>query len=84
MRGSNAGAGRAAGVLRGECWDHQLPVDGCQPRTVAAQHLDHLNAVRPHRKLQLETPLSTTRSPTGAVHVLPVLGGLHHSCMRAA
>jgi hypothetical protein len=79
-QGANSVAGRAVGAVRGGWWDHLLPADGRQPRTVAAQRLDRLNTARPHWTLRLEVPLSTTRSPTGSVHVLPVLGGLHHSC----
>ena len=53
-------------------------------RTVLAEFIRYYNRDRPHRTLRLETPLPTTRSPTGAVHALPVLGGLHHSYTRAA
>jgi hypothetical protein len=73
-------------VLRGECWDHLIPVDGRQPRTVVAQHLDHLNTVRPRRTLRLETRLPAARSPAraGAVAARPVVADLHHVYARAA
>jgi transposase InsO family protein len=81
---ANAIAERVIGSLRRECTDHVIPLDERHLRAVLAEDVDYDNRDRPHRTLRLETPLPTTRSPTGAVHALPVLGGLHHSYTRAA
>ena len=83
---ANAIAERVIGTLRRECLDHLIPLDERHLRTVLAEYIDYYNTERPHRTLRLETPLPTTRSPTGAGAVTgrPVLGGLHHSYAHAA
>jgi transposase InsO family protein len=80
---ANAVAERVIGSLRRDCLDHVIPVDERHLRTILAEYVDYYNRDRPHRTLRLETPLLTTRSPTGAIHALPVLGGLHHVYQRA-
>jgi putative transposase len=81
---ANAVAERVIGSLRRECTDHVIPLDERHLRAVLAEYADDYNRDRPHRSLRLEPPPPTTRSPTGAVYALPVLGGLHHSYERAA
>jgi transposase InsO family protein len=81
---ANAVAERAIGTLRRECLDHILPLNEAHLRTILAGFADYYNSERPHRTLRLETPRPASRSPTGAVLVRPVLGGLHHAYARAA
>ena len=83
---ANAIAERVIGTLRRECLDHLIPLDERHLRTVLAEYVDYYNSERPHRTLQLETPLLATRPAAGAGAVTgrPVLGGLHHTYARAA
>ena len=81
---ANAVAERVIGSIRRECLDHVIPLSERHLRTVLAEYLAYYNQERPHRTLQLDTPLPAARSPTGVVHARPVLGGLHHAYARAA
>ena len=81
---ANAIAERVIGSIRRECLDHLIPLDEAHLRTILAEYLAYYNVERPHRTLRLDTPLPAARSPAGAVHARPVLGGLHHAYARAA
>jgi transposase InsO family protein len=83
---ANAIAERVIGTLRRDCLDHLIPLDERHLRTVLAEYVDYYNSERPHRTLRLETPPPATRSPTGVGTVTgrSVLGGLHHTYVRAA
>jgi putative transposase len=83
---ANAIAERVIGTQHRECLDNLIPLDKRHPRSVLAEYVHYYNMERPHRTLELETPLPARRSPTGAGTVTgrPVLGGLHHTYDRAA
>jgi len=81
---SNAVAERVISTVRRECLDHVIPLDERHLGRILAEYVDYDNRERPHRTLRLETPQPAARSPTGAVHARPVLGGLHHTYARAA
>ena len=81
---ANAVAERMIGSIRRGCLDHVIPLDEAHLRAVLAEYLAYYNHERPHRTLRLDTPVPAARSPTGAVHVRRVLGGLHHTYARAA
>jgi hypothetical protein len=54
---------------------------------VLGEFAPYYNAERPHRSLQLETPVPTRRSVAPAsrrIRSRPVLGGLHHVYERVA
>ena len=72
--------------LRNECLDHVLILNERHLRAVLNEYADYYNAERPHRSLDLASPLHTerTRAPTGLIHARAVLGGLHHVYERAA
>jgi putative transposase len=81
---ANAVAERVIGTLRRECLDHLTILNEPHLRAVLAEFVRYYNQQRPHRTLGLETPQSVIRSPTGTIHMRPVLGGLHHTYQRAA
>ena len=81
---ANAVAERVIGTLRRECLDHLIILNEPHLRAVLAEYVRSYNRERPHRTLGLEPPQPVSRSPTGPIHVRPVLGGLHHSSERAA
>ena len=83
---ANAIAEWVVRTLRTECLDHVLILNQRHLRVVLNEYVDYSNAERPHRSLDLTSPLPTarTRAPTGPVHARAVLGGLHHVYERAA
>jgi transposase InsO family protein len=81
---ANAVAERLVGTLRRECLDHLVIVDQTHLRAVLAEFVRYYNAERPHRTLNLETPMPVARARAGSVRSQPVLGGLHHTYERVA
>ena len=84
---ANAVAERVIGTLRRACLDHVIPVDERHLRAILAEYVGYSNRDRPHRTLQLETPLQQApprAAPIRAVRARPVLGGLHHVYEPAA
>jgi transposase InsO family protein len=81
---ANAIAERLVGTLRRECLDHLVIVNEAHLRAVLAEFVRYYNAERPHRTLNLETPMPVARARAGPVRSRPVLGGLHHVYERAA
>ncbi len=71
-------------TLRRECLDHILPLSERHVRAVLAEYASYYNQDRPHRSLELETPVPSQRPVAGEVVVRPVLEGLHHVYERAA
>ncbi len=55
-----------------------------QLQDVLAEFADYYNRDRPHRSLELGSPIVTPLQPAGRVVSRPVLGGLHHVYARAA
>jgi putative transposase len=81
---ANAIGERVVRTLRRECLDHILPLSELHVRAVLAEYANYYNHDRPHRSLELETPVPSHRPAAGEVVVRPVLGGLHHVYERAA
>jgi transposase InsO family protein len=81
---ANAVAERVIGTLRRECLDHVIVLSERHLRTVLSEFLRYYNGDRPHRTLQLQTPLPHVVTATGPIRARPVLGGLHHVYERAA
>ena len=71
------------GTLRRECLDHLIVLNEQHLRAILREFVAYYNADRPHRTLQLETPVPTIRAGSGCVRSRPVLGGLHHVYERA-
>jgi len=86
---ANAYAERWVGTVRAECLDWTLIVNAPHPRRVLTAYLEHYNAGRPHRGIDLDVPVgapaaSVTPLPVGPVERVDVLGGLIHEYRRAA
>jgi hypothetical protein len=81
--GANAIGERVVRTLRRECLDHILPLSERHVRAVLAEYASYYNQDRPHRSLELETPVPSHRPVAGEVVARPVLGGLHHVYERA-
>jgi hypothetical protein len=60
---ANAFAERWIGTIRRECLDHLLIVGPRHLTRVLDAYVDHYNAHRPHRSLDLEPPLPRSRPP---------------------
>ena len=60
-------------TLRNECLDHVLILNERHLRAVLQEYAAYYNAERPHRSLDLATPLPTERSraPTGPIYARP-------------
>jgi hypothetical protein len=85
---ANAFAERFVGTVRRECLDWLLILNRRHLDRVARVFVDHYNAHRPHRSLELTPPLATDRDrPTGSPHDMKRrgrLGGLIHEYGYAA
>jgi transposase InsO family protein len=81
---ANAIAERLVGTLRRECFDHMIIVNEAHLRAILAEFVRFYNLERPHRTLDLDTPIQRVRPATGPIRASPVLGGLHHTYERAA
>src|SRR6266536_4773057 len=71
---ANAIGERVVRTLRRECLDHILPLSERHVRAVLAEYASYYNQDRPHRALELETPIPSHRPVAGEVVVRPVLG----------
>jgi transposase InsO family protein len=87
---ANAYAERWVRTVRAECLDWTL-IWNCQHlQRVLTRYLEHYDTGRPHRGIELETPVpapvaTVTRLPVcGRVERIDVLGGLIHEYRRAA
>jgi putative transposase len=87
---ANAFAERWVRTVRTECLDWTLIWNQRQLYRVLTEYLRHYNAVRPHRSLDLQPPISTRRltlvgpAASRPVERVDVLGGLIHEYRRAA
>jgi putative transposase len=53
-------------------------------RAILTEFVRFYNAERPHRALELDTPVQRVWPATGSIRASPVLDGLHHTYERAA
>ena len=54
---ANGIAERLVRTLRKECLDHIVPLSQRHLRRVLLEYVDYYNSTRPHRTLELETPV---------------------------
>jgi transposase InsO family protein len=85
----NATCERFLGSVRRECLDYLLIFSERQLERVLRQYVSYFNTERPHQGIKQSLPDDVGRpralsAGSGAVHVRPVLGGLHHAYRRAA
>ena len=84
---ANAYAERWVRTVRSECLDWLLIRNPRHLHRILTIYLDHYNTARPHRGLNLESPLPARVAPQpvrGLIERVDVLGGLIHEYRRAA
>jgi transposase InsO family protein len=81
---ANAVAERIVRTIRTECLDHLIVFDERHLRSVLVEFVDYYNRDRPHRSLELQSPVPSTVRSHGPVVSRPVLAGLHYVYARAA
>jgi transposase InsO family protein len=87
---ANVYAERWVRTVRAACLDWLLLVGRGHLEQVLRVYVQHYNAHRPHRALQLEAPVPTTglnlvgEDRQGSLHRRDLLGGLLHEYRRAA
>ena len=85
----NATCERFLGSVRRECLDHALVLGEAHLRRVLREYVAYFNYDRPHQGLRQRIPdpatVRTLRPEDGGpMQAVPVLGGLHHTYLRAA
>jgi transposase InsO family protein len=86
---ANAYAERWVRTVRTECLDWLLIRNRRHLEHALAIYVEHYNSARPHRSLDLQTPLPAHRAPArtgrvGQVQRIDRLGGLIHEYRHAA
>ena len=86
---ANAYAERWIRTVRTECLDWLLILNRRHLEHVLAVYLEHYNCARPHRSLDLQTPLPAPRPPArpgsiGQTERVDRLGGVIHEYRHAA
>jgi len=87
---ANAYAERWVRTARTECLDWTLIWNQQHLQRILTRYVEHYNAGRPHRGIELQTPVPapaatvTTLPTAGRVERVDVLGGLIHEYRRAA
>ena len=85
----NATCERFLGSVRRECLDHVLVLGEAHLRHVLREYVAYFNTARPHQGLQQRVPdpaatHALRAEEEGRVRAVPILGGLHHTYLRAA
>jgi len=79
---------RFMGSLRRECLDHTLIHHDRHLQQVVNEYIFYFNQERPHQGIDQRIPayfdLPRSNSTKGRIRSKSILGGLHHSCSRAA
>ncbi len=71
-------------TFRQECLDHIIVLNERHLLAVLTEFVRYYNHDRPHRTLELGTPVPCPPMSGGVVVTRPILGGLHHVYARAA
>jgi transposase InsO family protein len=78
----NGIAERLIGSIRRECFDHIVVLGEMHLSRVLKSYARYYNAVRTHRSLDKDAPLSRPIQRSGRIASNAVLGGLHHHYVR--
>jgi len=81
---ANAIGERIVRTIRTECLDHVMVINERHLQAVLAEFADYYNRDRPHRSLELASPVVAPSQPAGRLVSRSVLGSLHHVYARAA
>jgi len=81
---ANSVAERVVRTLRQECLDHVIVLNERHLLALLTEFVCYYNHDRPHRTIELETPVPNPPISHGDVVSRPILGGLHHVYARAA
>jgi transposase InsO family protein len=81
---ANSVAERVVRTLRQECLDHVIVWNERHLLALLTEFVCYYNHDRPHRTIELETPVPSPPISHGDVVSRPILGGLHHVYARAA
>ncbi|MGD0259643.1 MAG: integrase core domain-containing protein [Verrucomicrobiota bacterium] len=77
---------RLVGSIRRECLDRVIVFNERQLSHILESYFEYCHKVRPHRGLSHDSPIPRpVESPDrGDVIEMPLVGGLHHHCLREA
>src|ERR1700716_3573998 len=78
----NGIAERLIGSTRRECLDHIIVFGEAHLRRIVKSYADYYSSVRTHRSLHKDAPIFRPIQQIGIVRSHPILGGLHHHCVR--
>jgi hypothetical protein len=78
----NGHAERLIGSIRRECLDHVVVFGERYLRNVLHSYREYGNGARAHLALNKDAPASRAIQPVGRILPTPILGGLHHPCVR--
>ncbi len=81
---ANSVAERVVRTFRQACLDHVIVLNERHLLTLLTEFLGYYNHDRPHRTLDLQTPVPSRPKSDGVVVTRAILGGLHHTYGRAA
>jgi transposase InsO family protein len=81
---ANSVAERVVRTFRQECLDHVIVLNERHLLTLLTEFLRYYNRDRPHRTLDMQTPVPSRPRSRGVVVTRAILGGLHHAYARAA
>jgi transposase InsO family protein len=80
---ANSVAERVVRTLRHECLDHVIVLNDRHLLALLTEFVCCYKNDRPHRTIELETPVPSPPALHGDVLSRPILGGLHHVYARA-
>jgi transposase InsO family protein len=78
----NCFAERLIGSIRRECVDHVVALGEQHLREVVKSYASYYNAVRTHRSLAKDAPLTRPLQRIGRIASHALVGGLHHQYVR--
>jgi transposase InsO family protein len=81
---ANSVAERVVWAFRQECLDHVIVLNERHLLTLLTEFLGYYNRDRPHRALDLQTPVPSRPKSHGVIGSRAIRGGLHHAYGRAA
>jgi len=70
------------GSIRRECLDHVLVLGEVHLRRILTAYSRYYNDAHTHLALGKDAPKRRPIQRTGTINALPILGGLHHQCVR--